>query len=124
MREGPGAKPMVKSWLTQIVRRLRELAPKECKAVDFPLGVEVTGPEASRWVVTLSDGRVDTKSKDPVQVTLLVPQSRLRVLALKMRFRPWKEAFENRDLQLESEDPKLLQKLKPVAKAVENAEAA
>lgn len=108
---------MVKSWLTQILRRLREVAPKECRAVDFPIGVEVTGRDASRWVVSLADGRVDTRARQEVKLKLLVPQSRLRLLAMKQSYRVWKEAFETGGVTLETEDEKLLEKLRPLVLA-------
>lgn len=112
---------MVKSWLTQIVRKIREAAPAECKAIDFPLEVEVTGNESSRWIVSLSDGRVDTRTKEEVKLTIFVPQTHLRVLSMKLRYAAWKEAFDAQIVRIHAEDPKLPEKLQPIAKAAEKA---
>jgi hypothetical protein len=115
---------MVKGWLTQIVRKIRETAPKEAKAADFPLGVEVTGNDPSRWVVTLHDGKIETRTKEEVKTTLFVGQNHLRALSMHLRHKYWKEAFEAQNLRAHSEDEKQLKKLKALAAAAEKAEAA
>ncbi|HLG42522.1 MAG TPA: hypothetical protein VI643_04085 [Planctomycetota bacterium] len=123
MRQGPDTRPMVKSWLTQIVRKIREVAPKETKAAAFPVGVEVTGNDASRWVVTLDDGKVESRTKEDVKLTIFVPQPHVRALSMHLRYKYWKEAFDAQNLRVHSEDAGQLKRLKALASAVEKAEA-
>lgn len=112
---------MIKGWLSRIVTRLRNQHASECKAIDIPLGVEVSGQENSRWVVRLDTGRIDMNPKEPPAVNFLVSEQRLRILAMNARWKVWKESYEDGSVKIESADGAPLEKLKLLAAALEQA---
>jgi hypothetical protein len=114
---------MIKGWLSQIVSRLNNLCPAECKAIDFPVAVEVAGSENTGWVLFLQPGKVANRAKEEVRVTFFVPQDKLRALSMNLRFKVWKEAFEAGTIQANSEDASQWKKLQSLAEALRKKEA-
>jgi hypothetical protein len=118
---------MIKGWLSQIAAKLRELAPDECKKITFPVGIEVdSSGENSGWVLHLDQGKVDTRSKekDEAKITFYVAQNYLRALSINLRSKYWREAFEAKNVTMNSEDAAQLKKLDALVKTVEKKEAA
>lgn len=118
---------MIKGWLSQIVSKLRELAPEECKKVASSIGVEVdSGGENSGWVVHLAEGRIDPRSKrkDEARVTFYLSQNYLRALSINLRSKYWREAFEAKNVTFNAQEPALVKSLGALVKAVEKKETA
>lgn len=118
---------MIKGWLTQIVSKLRELAPEECDALDFPIGLEVdSSGENSGWVLRLDQKKIETRSKkeDEAKITFYVNQNYLRALSINLRTKYWREAFEAKNITANVTDAAQQKKLEALVKAVEKKEAA
>jgi hypothetical protein len=117
---------MIKGWLTQIITKLRELAPDECGKLDFPIGLEVdSSGENSGWVVRLDEKKIDMRSKkeDDAKVTFYVNQNYLRALSINLRTKYWREAFEAKNITANVGDAGQKKKLETLVKAVEKKEA-
>lgn len=118
---------MIKGWLTQIVSKLRELAPEECDKLAFPIGLEVdSSGENSGWVVRLDEKKIDLRSKkeDEAKITFYVNQNTLRALSINLRSKYWREAFEAKNITANVTDASQQKKLEALVKAVEKKEAA
>jgi len=117
---------MIKGWLTQIVAKLRELAPDECGKLDFPIGLEVdSSGDNSGWVVRVDEKRIETRSKkeDEAKVTFYVNQNYLRALSINLRTKYWREAFDARNITANVGDAGQKKKLEGLVKAIEKKEA-
>jgi hypothetical protein len=118
---------MIKGWLSQILTKLRELAPDECKKISFPVGVEVdSSGENSGWILFLDQAKVAlrSKEKDEAKVIFYVGQNYLRALSINLRSRYWHEAFDAKNVTATLGDASQAKKLEALAQAVEKAEAA
>lgn len=108
---------MVKSWLTVLLRKMLEKAPEACRGVDFPVALQVTGTEPSRWVLSLATGEIDTRTDAEAKATVFVDMNTLNAAARLPRLQPFEQAAQRQTFRVEAE-PDQLKKLEALYRAL------